>query len=128
MTRKIYESKRSKTSGPYSHGVESGNYVHLAGQNAMSASDATHLKGNVAAQTEQCFVYLFEVLEEAGLTEEDVIKVNVYLTTMQDMDPMNGVYEAMFTEPRPARTCVAVKELPDDADVEIEMLAKRRDG
>lgn len=126
MTRKVYESKRSMTTGPYSHGVDSGDHVHLAGQNAMSGSDAYQLKGDIANQTEQCFVYLFEVLEEAGLIEEDVVKVHVYLTSMQYLDAMNAVYETKFTKPLPARTCVGVQELPDGADVEIEMVAKKR--
>lgn len=125
MTRKVYESKSSRTSGPYSHAVDSADYVHLSGQTAMSASGSNELKGDINAQTEQCFVHLFEVLEDAGLAEGNVVKVNVYITSMEYLDSVNEVYETKFTYPYPARTCVTVKELPDNADVEIEMVAKK---
>ena len=83
-------------------------------------------KLNIKEQTEECFKNLNRVLKEAGLSEENVVKVNVYLTGMKHFDPMNEVYKTKFTEPFPARTCVAVYELPLGADVEIEVIAKRQ--
>ena len=61
----------------------------------------------------------------ADVTSDDVIKVNVYLTKMAYFDEMNKVYEDFFTSPYPARTCVAVYELPLGADVEIEVIVKK---
>lgn len=66
------------------------------------------------------------VLETAGLTFDHVVKANVYLADMGDFAEMNAVYSKYFTPPYPARTCVAVLGLPLGADVEIEMIAKRR--
>lgn len=72
-----------------------------------------------------CFDHLKDVMSEAGVTLNDVVKVNVYLTGMKYFDEMNAVYKQMFKEPYPARTCVAVLELPVGADVEIECIVKR---
>ena len=75
--------------------------------------------------TEQCFKNLFNVLAAAGLTEENVVKVNVFLTNMGDFAAMNAVYATKFTAPYPARSTVAVAALPLGAPVEIELIARK---
>ncbi|SHG61590.1 RidA family protein [Ornithinibacillus halophilus] len=123
--RKVYEAKSATASGPYSHAVDGGDYVFFSGQTAKNTPTAKDMTGDIAAQTEQCFHNLFEVMEEAGLSSDDVVKVNVYLTDMDNFKMMNDVYMKKFSEPYPARTCVAVLALPLGAEVEIEMIAKR---
>lgn len=125
MTRKAYDAKGTVASGPYSHAVDAGELVYFSGQTAMNSVSAEKMSGDITAQTKQCFINLFEVLESAGLTPDDVVKVNVYLTDMKYFSEMNEVYKTQFSEPYPARTCVAVLALPLHADVEIEMIAKR---
>jgi len=125
MTRKIYNAKGATVSGPYSHAVDAGELVYFSGQTAMNSVLGENMAGDISAQTRQCFVNLFDVLEATNLTSDDVVKVNVYLTDMNHFTEMNKVYETQFTKPYPARTCVAVSALPLDADVEIEMIAKR---
>lgn len=125
MTRKTYRAKNVTASGPYSHAVEADQFIFLSGQTAMNSDSAENLKGNIAEQTKRCFVNLAEVLDEANLTLDDVVKVNVYLTDMNHFSSMNEVYKTYFNEPYPARTCVAVLALPLGAEVEIEMIAKR---
>jgi 2-iminobutanoate/2-iminopropanoate deaminase len=80
------------------------------------------IDGGVAEQTEQVFRNIEGVLTAAGKTLDDVIKVNVYLVTMDDFAAMNGVYATKFSEPYPARTTVAVHQLPVGASVEIEVM------
>ncbi len=126
MSRKIYNAKFAEVSGPYSHAVDSGDYVYFSGQTAKNAPDAGDMTGDIAAQTKQCFANLFEVMEEAGITSDEVVKVNVYLTDMKNFTAMNEVYEQQFNKPFPARTCIAVLGLPLGAEVEIEMTAKRK--
>lgn len=126
MVRKVYEAKAAKAAGPYSHAVDGGEYVYFSGQTAKNTPIAADMTGDIAAQTKQCFINLFDVLEETGLTETDVVKVNVYLTDMNDFEAMNEEYAKHFTAPYPARTCVAVLGLPLGAEVEIEMVAKKR--
>ncbi|MBM7600940.1 2-iminobutanoate/2-iminopropanoate deaminase [Virgibacillus halotolerans] len=125
MTRKIYNAKTAEVSGPYSHAVDAGEYIYFSGQTAKNTPTAEDMTGDIAAQTKQCFINLFEVMKEADLTSDDVVKVNVYLTDMNDFTAMNEVYETQFNAPFPARTCVAVLGLPLGAEVEIEMIAKR---
>jgi 2-iminobutanoate/2-iminopropanoate deaminase len=127
MTRKTYTADNVSASGPYSHAVDVGDYVFFSGQTALNGTE-DHLiqtKGNITEQTERTFSYLQAVMDEAGVTSDDIIKVNVYLTQMVDFDEMNEVYKTFFNAPYPARTCVAVQELPLHADVEIEAIAKR---
>lgn len=125
MTRKIYNAKTAEVSGPYSHAVDAGEYIYFSGQTAKNTPTVEDMTGDIAAQTEQCFINLYEVLQESGLTSDDVVKVNVYLTDMKHFTAMNEVYETQFNAPYPARTCVAVFGLPLGAEVEIEMIAKR---
>ena len=126
MARKVYNSKRASSSGPYSHAVDAGDYVFLSGQTSRNTVGEGRKATSIAEQTEQCFNNLFDVLKSANLTSDDVIKVNVFLTSMKHFSDMNQVYEKQFSQPYPARTTVAVLELPLDADVEIEIIAKRK--
>lgn len=125
MTRKAYEAKGATSVGPYSHAVDAGNLVYLSGQTPIDSTTGKIMAGDIGVQTEQCFVNLFAVLEAANLTPDDVVKVNVYLTNMNDFTAMNRVYENQFSKPFPARTTIAVLALPLGAKVEIEMIAKR---
>ncbi|SES38062.1 Rid family detoxifying hydrolase [Psychrobacillus sp. OK032] len=126
MVRKTYRAKNVTASGPYSHAVEADDFIFFSGQTAMNAETEENLQGNIAEQTKRCFTNLFEVLEAANLTHDDVVKVNVYLTDMNNFSSMNEVYKTYFNDPYPARTCVAVLALPLGAEVEIEMIAKRK--
>ncbi|KAB2337250.1 RidA family protein [Cytobacillus depressus] len=125
MTRKAYEAKSATASGPYSHAIDAGEFIYFSGQTAMNSVSAQDLTGDIAEQTKQCFKNLYEVLEASGLTSDDVVKVNVYLTNMNNFAAMNEVYATQFSSPFPARTCIAVLALPLGAEVEIEMIAKR---
>ncbi|KQL55246.1 reactive intermediate/imine deaminase [Heyndrickxia shackletonii] len=123
--RKAYDAKGAVTSGPYSHAVEAGGTVYLSGQTPINPATGEMIKGDIGEQTRQCFRNLFAVLDAAELNPDHVVKVNVYLTDMKNFSAMNEVYETQFAKPFPARTTVAVLELPLGAEVEIEMIAKR---
>jgi len=125
MARKAYEVKGATASGPYSAAVDAGDLVYLSGQTAMNSVSTEDVAGDIGAQTKICFDHLFEALEAANLTPDDVVKVNVYLTDMNNFSAMNEVYATKFSKPYPARTCVAVLALPLGADVEIELIAKK---
>ena len=110
--------------GPYSHAVVHDGMVLCSGQTPLDPATGALVSGGVAEQTEQCFRNLFAVLADADLGAEDVLKVNVYLTDMDDFAAMNGAYETMFEQPSPARTTIGVAALPLGASVEIELLAR----
>lgn len=127
MTRKDYTSNQVRAAGPYSHAVEAGDYIFFSGQTAMNGVEEHRFqsKGGITEQTENAFHFLESVMDEAGVTSDDIVKVNVYLTRMVHFDEMNEVYEKHFNTPYPARTCVTVQELPLHADIEIEAIAKK---
>jgi 2-iminobutanoate/2-iminopropanoate deaminase len=99
--------------------------VFLSGQTPFDPQTGQLVQGDVAAQAEQCFKNLFAVLAAAGLTPNDVVKVNVFLTDMNNFKAMNEVYARQFSKPYPARTTIGVASLPVGAQIEIEMIARR---
>ena len=111
--------------GPYSHAVQAGDVIYLSGQTPINSETGKLAAGDIAAQTEQCFKNLFNVLVSSGLTPDDVVKVNVFLTDMNDFAAMNEVYSRQFTAPYPARTTIGVASLPLGARIEIEMIARK---
>ncbi len=125
MSRKTFSSEDAVAVGPYSHAVEAGELVYLSGQTPIVSKTGNLVEGDITAQTEQCFKNLIAVLTAAGLSTDQVIKVNVFLTDMVNFDAMNKVYQKQFTAPYPARTTIGVKELPLGAHVEIELIAQR---
>jgi 2-iminobutanoate/2-iminopropanoate deaminase len=125
MPRKAFSAPNAVAVGPYSHGVEAGEMIYLSGQTPLDPKTGRLVEGDVAAQAEQCFHNLFAVLQSAGLTPDQVVKVNVFLTDMNDFAAMNAVYARQFSQPYPARTTIGVASLPLGARIEIEMIARK---
>ncbi|MCL2442198.1 MAG: Rid family detoxifying hydrolase [Treponema sp.] len=125
MARKAIVSSKITSAGPYSHGINSEGLIFLSGQTPIDSVTGKIVEGDIKIQAQQCFNNLFNVLEAAGLTQDDVQKVNVFLTDMNDFSAMNEVYKKQFTEPYPARTTIGVASLPLNARIEIEMIARK---
>jgi 2-iminobutanoate/2-iminopropanoate deaminase len=126
MIRRHVDSARGpRALGPYSSAVWAGDLLYLSGQTPVDPKSGELIEGDVGAQTNRALDNLEAVLLDSGLTMDDVIKCNVYLADMGDFAAMNAVYSKRFNKPYPARTTVAVKTLPRDAQVEIEMVAKK---
>ncbi|PSM38965.1 reactive intermediate/imine deaminase [Streptomyces dioscori] len=104
--------------------VDAGDLVAISGQ--IGIVDGRLVDGGAAEQTDQALANLSTVLHSAGLATTDVVKVNIYLTTMDDYAAFNERYNAVFSTEPPARTCVAVHQLPFGALVELEAWARRR--
>ena len=128
MARKAITTETGAAVGPYSHAVRAGKLLYLSGQTPLDPATGKLLDGDVQAQTAQCFQNLFGVLRAAGLTPDDVVKVNVFLTDMADFAAMNEVY-GQYLAPEgvvaPARSTIEVARLPKDSLVEIEVVAQR---
>ena len=126
MARKTVKSPSAPEAvGPYSQAVWTGNLLYCSGQSPIVPSTGKIIAGGISEQTQQVFKNLETVLTAAGLKMDDVIKVNVYLTSMANFAEMNQVYQGWFSQPYPARTTVAVAELPLNALVEIEFIAEK---
>jgi 2-iminobutanoate/2-iminopropanoate deaminase len=127
MAREALSSPTASAIGPYSHGVDDGTHVFCSGQTPIDPTTGRLREGGVDEQTHQCFDNLFAVLADGGLGSDDVVKVNVYLTDMDDFAAMNEAYATRFSDPPPARTTVGVAALPMGARVEIELVARKPD-
>jgi len=126
MPRHAASSARGPTAiGPYSHAVWSGSELFCSGQTPIDPATGRLIDGDVQAQTHRVFDNLQAVLEDNGLSLDDVVKCNVYLTDMADFAAMNAAYAERFAAPYPARTTVAVAGLPLKARVEIECMARK---
>jgi 2-iminobutanoate/2-iminopropanoate deaminase len=125
MARKNITAKGAAAVGPYSHGIDADGLVFLSGQTPLDSKTGKLAEGGIKEQTEQVFKNLAGVLEAAGLTFDNVLKTNVFLTDMGDFAAMNEVYKTQFSEPYPARSTIGVAALPLNARVEIELIAKR---
>ena len=119
----ISTSKAPGAIGPYSQAIKVGNFVFTSGQLPLNLATGTFPEGGIKEQTRQSLNNIKAILEEAGLTMKNVVKTTVFLADMGDFADMNGVYAEFFSEPFPARSAVAVKTLPKNALVEIEVIA-----
>ena len=110
--------------GPYSQAIDTGSMLYASGQIPINPIDGTIPEG-IKAQTAQSLANVKAILDAAGLTLNNVVKTTVFLADMNDFAAMNEVYGKVFTEPYPARSAVAVKTLPKNVLVEIEVIALR---
>lgn len=111
--------------GPYSQAIVSGDLIFTSGQIPLNPASGELVQGDIQTQTRQVFSNLREVLQEAGASLDDAVKVNVYMTDLKDFAALNEVYATFFTQPYPARSCVEVSSLPKGAQVEIEIIARK---
>ena len=123
MEKKCINVEGMIKGGPYSQAVEAGGFVYISGVVPVDASKGLFITDDIEAATALVLDNIKVVLAEAGTGLEKAIKVNVFLRDMADFPAMNDVYGQYFTENQPARTCVAVKELPGNFPVEIELVA-----
>ncbi|EAW13385.1 L-PSP endoribonuclease family protein [Aspergillus clavatus NRRL 1] len=103
-----------------SQGIVVGDMVYCSGQLGVNPATGKMVGGPIQARTKQILQNLNAVLEAGGSSLHDAVKVNIFLADMNDFAAVNEVYETFFEDPKPARTCVAVKTLPQGSDVEIE--------
>jgi 2-iminobutanoate/2-iminopropanoate deaminase len=123
----ISTDKAPKAIGPYSQAVHSGGFLFTAGQIPLDPATMKLVEGDIDVQAERVFDNLQAVLEEAKLTFADVVKTTVFLLRMSDFAKMNEVYARRFGSHRPARSTVAVAELPAGARLEIDLIARTKD-
>ena len=109
--------------GPYSQAIRVAPFLYTAGQVGLNPQTGTLVDGGVEAQAHQALTNLKAVIEQAGGTLENVVKTTVFLTTMEHFQVVNSVYATFFAGEPPARSAVAVSQLPAGALVEIEAIA-----
>ena len=120
---KIYTKNAPDAIGPYSQAVKCGNMLFTSGQIAINPASSQVEANDIVGQTEQVCKNLSAVLEAAGTSFEKVVKTTCFLADMADFAAFNEVYAKYFVS-KPARSCVAVKTLPKNVLVEVEVIAE----
>lgn len=124
MSNKVETNKAPKAIGPYSQAVVVGNLIFTSGQIPLNPETGLIEGNNITEQTHRVCKNLKAVLEEAGASLEKAVKTTCFLDDMGDFTAFNEVYSEYFTG-KPARSCVAVKTLPKNALVEVEVIAEK---
>jgi len=119
----VATEKAPKAIGPYSQGVIANGFLYTAGQVSLDPATMNLVEGDVKAQTERVMQNLDAVLKEAGTSFSKVVKTTCFLADMADFAAFNEVYAKWFGDHRPARSTVAVKTLPKNALVEVDLVA-----
>ena len=120
---KVYTKNAPDAIGPYSQAIKTGNLLFTSGQIAIVPETSQVEASDIKGQTEQVCKNLSALLEASGTSMEKVIKTTCFLADMNDFAAFNGVYGKYFTS-KPARSCVAVKTLPKNVLVEVEVIAE----
>ena len=121
--KRIYTDKAPAAIGPYSQGYIYNGFFFTSGQVPLDPATGAIVGEDIAAQTEQVMQNLGALLEAAGTGFANVVKTTCFLADMGDFATFNEIYGRYFTE-KPARSCVAVKTLPKNVLVEVELIAE----
>lgn len=125
MKQPIATTNAPAAIGPYSQAIEANGMVFVSGQLPINPATGEFAEGGIKELTAQSLTNMQNILAEAGLSLDNVVKTCVFLAEMSDFAEMNEVYAQFFKAPFPARSAVAVKTLPKGARVEIECIAAR---
>lgn len=125
MSKEVITSANApKAIGPYSSAISLGNMLFVSGQIPVNPQSGD-MPEDIKDQANQSLSNLKALVEEAGFTLADVVKTTVFLADIADFTAVNEVYSTYFAQPYPTRSCVAVKDLPKGAKVEIECICCR---
>jgi 2-iminobutanoate/2-iminopropanoate deaminase len=122
MKKIIATDKAPAAIGPYSQAVQYGNLLFVSGQIALDPKNGEIVEGEIEAQTKQVLENLMAIVEEAGMTLQNVLKCSCFLNSMEDFVRFNSVYDSYFAESLPAREAVEVARLPKDVLVEVSAI------
>ena len=123
IKRSIQTEKAPAAIGPYSQAIRIGDFLYTSGQIALDPESGIFLSGKIEDETEQTLKNISAILQEGGLSLENVVKTTVYLSDLNHFSQMNQVYEKYFSKTKPARACVQVAALPKGAKIEIDAIA-----
>ncbi|MXW52446.1 MAG: RidA family protein [Gammaproteobacteria bacterium] len=124
MNRKAISAEDAPDAiGPYSHAIRVGNSIFMSGQIALNPKNMELVSGSFRKETKQVFANISAVVNAAGGSLQDIVKLTVYLTDLKNFDMVNAVMSETFQYPFPARVAIGVSALPRGATIEVEALA-----
>ena len=118
----IFTEKAPAAIGPYSQAVKVNNTVYLSGQIPLNPETMELIDGDIKQQARQVFANLNAVCKAAGSNLGDIVKLNIFLTDLNNFAAVNEVMEELFKQPYPARAAIGVKELPKGAKIEMDAI------
>ncbi len=119
----VFTDMAPRAVGPYSQAIKAGGWIYLSGQIPIAPETNQVISGTIEEQAELVLNNAKNVLEAAGASLENVVKVTVYLADMDDFAKVNEVYSTFFPANPPARAAVQVARLPKDVAIEVDMVA-----
>lgn len=123
---KVIDTKKAPAAiGPYSQAILAGDFLYTSGQLPVDPATGEFAGSDITSQAEQSMKNIGAILEEAGFQFTDAVKTLCFLSDMADFAAFNAVYEKYFTG-KPARSCVAVKQLPKNALCEVEVVCCKK--
>jgi len=123
MAREIYTEEAPQPIGPYSQAIKVGSFLFISGQIPINPRTGRLVKGGIREQAEQVLKNIRAIVEAAGGTMRDIVKVTVYLSNLNDFGEFNEVYSKFFKKPYPARVVIEASKIPRNALLEIEAIA-----
>ena len=124
MNKTVKTNNAPQAIGPYSQGIDTGEFIFFSGQIGLDPSTGTMTEG-IEAQTHQVLRNIKGLLESQNLNFTNVVKTTCFLYNIDDFKTVNDIYASYFVEPYPARSAVGVAKLPAGALIEIEVIAKK---
>ena len=119
----VQTEKAPAAIGPYSQAIAAGPFLFVSGQIGLVPATGEMVGEDLASQARQALQNMVQIVEAAGLTTQQIVAVDVYLTDIRQFGPFNEIYQEFFSSHRPARAVVQVGGLPKDAAVEIKCVA-----
>ena len=124
MTKEYIHTKKAPSAiGAYSQAVKYGDMIFLSGQIPLDPDKMILVSDDIDIQIKQVFINLKYVLEASGSSLENILKLNVYLTNLQNFSKVNEHMEKIFNKPYPARAAIGINSLPKDSLIEIDAIA-----
>lgn len=123
LEKKVHNVDTLIKGGPYSHAVEAGGFLFVSGMVPIDIQKKLMITDDIKKATELVLSNVKVALESAGSSLDKVVKATVFLRDIADFNSMNEIYKTFWPESPPARTCVAVKEVPGNFPLEIEVIA-----
>ena len=123
MNKVINTNQAPAAIGPYSQAIQKGDFLFVSGQLGIDPATGDFVEGGVKEQTQQVFKNIRAIISEAEYTMGNIVKTTVFLADMADFATVNEVYASHFEGSFPARSAIAVKTLPKNGLVEIEVIA-----
>ena len=123
INKAIINTEKAPTAiGTYSQAIKVNNTIYLSGQIPLDPKTMVIVKGGIEAEIEQVFVNLAAVCEAAGGSLKNIVKLNIYLTNLNDFSAVNSIMACYFDQPYPARAAIGVSALPKNSTVEMDAI------